>query len=90
MLRQIVQRQPKGKFTVIGVYPRTGFEDRIKKLNQRTEAMCKEEGYLYFDPGASLLKDDGKIDPSYFQSDGLHPNTNGYNKLGPLYGEYFK
>lgn len=74
-------RQPKATISMIGILPRINFETRIVKLNTELAALCKKKNVGYSDLGKVLLLPSGKINATFF-SDGLHPNSAGYQKLG--------
>ena len=83
LVKQIKQRQPKAKITLIGILPRRDFEPRIKGINEMIFKMTEEIDVNYLSIGNVFLTDDGTIDESLFR-DGLHPNAKGYDKIGPL------
>lgn len=64
-------------------------EQRVAALNTGLAAMGKVIEVKFIDPGVVLLKPDGKIDERLF-SDGLHPNEDGYEKLGAVLVKYLK
>jgi lysophospholipase L1-like esterase len=80
-------RQPHAKITMIGIYPRRDNEDRVAELNLKIAQLAGLQNVNYINIGGVLLKEDGKIDESYFL-DGLHPNEKGYTLLGPLLRAY--
>ena len=55
-------------------------EQRVEEINRLIEAMAKQEGYDYANPGVKMLLENGKIDESLF-TDGLHPNNEGYARI---------
>ena len=81
LINAMKTRQPEAKITLIGIYPRKNYEDRITMLNLKLAQMAELEQINYTDPGKTLLNEDGKIDESLFL-DGIHPNEKGYKKLG--------
>ncbi|RHJ90487.1 SGNH/GDSL hydrolase family protein [Parabacteroides bouchesdurhonensis] len=82
LLSAIHRQQPKAKIKVIGILPRRGEEDKVRRINESIRRMVSEEGYIYCDAGLSLLQKDGKINESLF-TDGLHPNAKGYWPIAP-------
>ena len=82
LFKQIQVRQPNAELKVIGILPRRGQEDNVKKLNEQISAMVNKNNWRYIDVSDKLMKD-GKIVESYF-SDGLHPNDQGYALIAPL------
>jgi lysophospholipase L1-like esterase len=81
LLKAIQQRQPSATVFLSGIYPRRDMEPRITALNKKIALLAKKMTIAFIDPGRLLLKFDMKIDESLF-SDGLHPNEEGYEKLG--------
>lgn len=75
-------KQPKSSILLLGIYPRVNHEARIAQLNQRIAMLAKAVHVQYADPGKSLLKSDGKINPGFFTTDGVHPNERGYEEVG--------
>ncbi len=84
LIGAIRARQPAAKIYLTGIYPRRNQEERVKKLNIELAKLAGEFNTIYFDPGKTLLGQDGKITESYF-SDGLHPNESGYERLASEY-----
>ena len=81
LLEAIKVRQPKAKIYVLGLYPRRERETRIQQLNTKIQLMTKTQAVNYANIGTVLLQPTGKIDEKLF-SDGLHPNAEGYQRLG--------
>lgn len=84
LIDAIKTRQPNAAVTMVGILPRTNFEARILELNAALSALCKKKNVGYSDLGKVLLAPSGKINAQFF-SDGLHPNTTGYQKLGEAF-----
>lgn len=80
LLDAIQVRQPKARILVMGILPRRNMEQRVEEINRLIEAMAKQEGYDYTNPGVKMLLENGKIDESLF-TDGLHPNNEGYARI---------
>lgn len=80
LLDAIRVRQPQAQITVMGILPRRGMEQRVNQVNQLIEAMAKQQGYKYSNPGVKMLLENGKIDEALF-TDGLHPNSAGYARI---------
>jgi lysophospholipase L1-like esterase len=74
-------RQPQAKIILLGIYPRRSHEQRIVTLNNKIKLMAQLAKIQYEDIGKSLLLNSKKIDEKLF-SDGLHPNSEGYELLG--------
>jgi lysophospholipase L1-like esterase len=82
MLVEVLKsRQPQAKIYLLGIYPRRAQEERIVGLNKTMQTMAQSAGVEYHDIGGNLLLDTRKINEKLF-SDGLHPNTEGYEILG--------
>jgi lysophospholipase L1-like esterase len=87
LISAVEERQPKAKIIMVGILPRRNNETRIEQLNLKIEDLAIKNGNKYLSIGNVLLKEDGKIDEELFR-DGLHPNSKGYEKLGPLIKKY--
>lgn len=82
LLAAVRVRQPTASILLLGIYPRKNGEKRVAQLNTQIASMAKGVHVQFADPGKSLLKSDGKINPDYFIADGLHPNAAGYSEVG--------
>lgn len=89
LIKAIGLRQPSARILLSGIYPRRDLEQRIVTLNRSLAVMAKTINVTYIDPGVVLLKPDKKIDEQLF-SDGLHPNEQGYEKLGAALVGYLR
>lgn len=81
LIQAVRKRQPQARIWMIGLLPRADKEERIHQLNGKIRAMATLIKVDYADIGPILLGKDQKIDAGLF-SDGLHPNSKGYSKLG--------
>ncbi|MGH2645467.1 MAG: SGNH/GDSL hydrolase family protein, partial [Chitinophagaceae bacterium] len=81
LLQQIHNRKPEAEIIMAGILPRRGMEKQVADINHQIRKMTTDSHFKYVDFGKSLLKD-GKINPSLFISDGLHPDKEGYEILG--------
>lgn len=81
LIKAIKQRQPSASILLSGIYPRRNMEKRIEILNKKIKQIASPMKAVFVNPGMMLLKPDKKIDEKLF-SDGLHPNEQGYEKLG--------
>lgn len=75
-------RQPKARILLLGIYPRRDKEERVANINLKIAQLAGNLDVDYTDVGRVLLNTDGKINETLF-TDGLHPNSKGYNKLAP-------
>jgi lysophospholipase L1-like esterase len=75
------QHQAYSRIFLSGIYPRRDFEQRIEVLNSKIGLLAKQINVDYMNPGIVLLAKDKTIDETLF-TDGLHPNKEGYEKLG--------
>jgi lysophospholipase L1-like esterase len=89
LIKAIKIKQPKAKIHLLGLYPRRNQEGRIVTLNQKIQKCAESLNIAYADIGTTLLLDTGKIDEKRF-SDGLHPNSVGYEFLGKALVEVLK
>lgn len=76
-IKAIQTRQPQAKLHIMGIYPRKGFEARIKSFNAQLKKNLNGQEVTYIDLGASLSNKKGEIIPTLF-SDGVHPTKEGY------------
>ena len=81
LVQVIKMQQPQAKITMLGIYPRREYMDRIVLINKGIRTMTKSENVGFADIGKVLLQADGKINEALF-TDGLHPKSAGYEKLG--------
>ncbi|MEZ4825820.1 MAG: SGNH/GDSL hydrolase family protein [Bacteroidia bacterium] len=81
LVAAVQHRQPKAKILLIGTYPRRNYEERVTAFNQGLVRLSGKMNVGYADPGLELLLENGKINEVMFY-DGLHPNAEGYRKLG--------
>jgi len=82
LIQSVKSRQPHAKILMIGLYPRRDYEKRVYEINLDIAQLAGMLNVNYIDVGGVLLNNDGNIDESLFL-DGLHPNSDGYNKLAP-------
>jgi lysophospholipase L1-like esterase len=83
LVQVIKMQQPQAKITILGIYPRRDYEDRIVLINKDIRTMTKSEKVGFADIGKLLLQKGGKINEAFF-NDGLHPKASGYELLGKL------
>ena len=89
LLQVIKMHQPQAEITLLGFYPRRGYDDRILLINKELRRITRSEKVKFADIGKVLSGKDGKIDESFF-TDGLHPNLKGYEALGKQLEELLK
>jgi len=82
VIKAIKNRQPHARILLLGIYPRREKEERVADINIKIARLAGNQNLDFADIGGVLLKDDGKIDESFFL-DGLHPNEKGYSRLAP-------
>ena len=81
LVRVIKSHQPKAEITLLGIYPRRDYEDRIVVVNKNMRKMAGSEHVGFADIGKELFLESGKVNEVFF-NDGLHPNNKGYEVLG--------
>jgi lysophospholipase L1-like esterase len=81
LIKAIQAKQPDAQILLLGILPRRNTEQRVAGFNARLASVKFNTKIHYADAGKLFLKQDKKIDESLF-SDGLHPNEEGYGKLG--------
>jgi lysophospholipase L1-like esterase len=89
LIGAIRQHQQSAEIVLSGIYPRRNSEQRVAVLNKGLATLGTKLEVRFIDPGIVLLKPDGKIDERLY-SDGLHPNEDGYEKLGAVLAKYLK
>jgi lysophospholipase L1-like esterase len=87
LIKAVRQRQPQANILLCGLLPRTNMGERITPVNKVIAGLAAELKVQYVDPGKTLLTSAGKIDTALF-SDGVHPNEEGYRKLGAYLQRY--
>ena len=92
-LAQLIRkRQPQAQLHVLKVYPARG-RDKVARINELLEQKLKTDAKTELvDLTQCLVLPDGsgKIDPTCFQKDGLHPNEKGYTLLGKQLKKHLK
>lgn len=85
LVNQIHIRQPGADLFVLGILTRDGFEKLVESLNSEIKNEAEKDKFLNFaDPGKVLIDEEtGLIKKNCF-SDGLHPNSDGYDLIAPL------
>ncbi|WP_449435029.1 GDSL-type esterase/lipase family protein [Pedobacter steynii] len=81
LITAIKARQPQAKILALGILPRREMESRITKLNLLYAKTALNLKVQYADAGNLLLNTHKKVNEELF-TDGLHPNAQGYEKLG--------
>ncbi len=89
LLKEIRLHQPEAKVHIVGILPRTKYEDRIACLNHNLQMQVHSGEATYIDLTSVLTSEDGRIIPSLFR-DGLHPNEEGYRKIAEALTKYVK
>lgn len=93
-LAQLIrQRQPQAQLHVLKIYPARNREAKVARINKLLEQklVVDDKTELVDLTSCLLLKDgSGKIDPTCFEKDGLHPNEKGYLELGKLLKKHLK
>jgi lysophospholipase L1-like esterase len=77
LINAIGIRQPECSVLLIGILPRRGKEELIKRLNIKISQLADLETIDFRNIGSPLLLEDGTINESLY-TDGLHPNSKGY------------
>lgn len=81
LVKAIQLKQPKSNILIMGILPRKDMEERISVLNKQIAKIPIEINIRFADAGELFLDKNKKITASLF-SDGLHPNADGYERLG--------
>jgi len=89
LLQNIQARQSAAKVILMAILPRKEMESRVVRINQLIAKRTAGKNIQFLDAGKLFLKTNGKIEESLF-SDGLHPNEEGYERLGSLISKYLK
>jgi lysophospholipase L1-like esterase len=72
---------------VIGLLPRKGMEERIRRIDSELQDLVSETDAVYIDLTPALINKEGRIDASLF-SDGLHPNEKGYERIASVLSSF--
>lgn len=78
-------RLPHSDIALVSVMPSGGYESKVAELNDKIKSIAESLSLRYVDIYSHMVAPEGKIDPSLFLKDGLHPNKAGYQKIAPLY-----
>lgn len=89
LLQVIQEQQPTTKIILMGILPRRNMEARVAGINQLIARIPDNSNIQFADAGSLFLQGDGKLQERLF-SDGLHPNEQGYEKLGAFIDKYLK
>lgn len=81
LLKAIRLKQPVTDILIMGILPRREMEERVATLNKLVVKIPTDGSMRFADAGKLFLNKQKKIEESFF-SDGLHPNADGYEKLG--------
>jgi len=81
LINAIKNRKPAEKIIMAGILPRKNMEEKVKVINQKIKKMSLLNHIEFVDFGKDFLNGN-TINAKLFVSDGLHPNTDGYNVLG--------
>lgn len=81
LIKAIQLNQPSSNLLIMGILPRRAMEERISVLNKQIAKIPSGKNIRFADAGGLFLNKNKKIIESLF-SDGLHPNADGYEKLG--------
>jgi lysophospholipase L1-like esterase len=87
LIKAIQEKQPAANILLMGILPRRDMEPRIANLNSGLSKITFNSKVQFADAGQLFLKNDQKIDELLF-SDGLHPNEQGYRKLGEFISKH--
>ena len=79
-------RQPQAKLSEMGILPRANTEKRIQQINKELRKKL-EQNCIYINL-SNLFTDKKGIKISSLFSDGLHPNTKGYEKIAEVLKTY--
>lgn len=93
LAKLIRERQPQAQLHVLKVYPARNKEEKVQRINALLEQkLALDDHTELVDLTSCLLLNDGsgKIDPTCFQKDGLHPNEKGYTELGKRLKKHLK
>lgn len=81
---QIAVRQKEAKIVVCGILPRSGFEEKVRNINNEIKVAAENENRSFSDLGEGLLDEKtGLINEEYFVN-GINLNKKGYEKIAPI------
>lgn len=81
LIQVLKMHQPNAEITLLGIYPRRDYEERIILINKSLRKMTAAEHVRFADIGKDMFLTNGKVNEKLF-TDGLHPNADGYEMLG--------
>jgi len=87
LIKAIRAKQPGMDILLMGILPRRDGEERVAKLNTQLSTVKFDSKVKFADASELFLKSNHKIDESLF-SDGLHPNEQGYKRLGEFISKH--
>jgi platelet-activating factor acetylhydrolase IB subunit beta/gamma len=82
------EKLPNTKIVLLGIFPRCEDDKRlsymksIKKINSRLKKVYRFTNISFYDVGKVVFIDKRQINTNLLE-DGIHPNRQGYQKLGP-------
>lgn len=85
LMHRIADRQPSANLILLGIFPKSGFEEKVAEINVQLKNMADVEGWTFSNyPGQSLVDEKtGLINNKYFV-DGVNLNKEGYDLIAPL------
>lgn len=87
LVQAVKRHQPSAKVVLFGLLPRRNYEARILNLNNGISGIASSLKVQYASASNLFLGTNQKIDEKLF-SDGIHPNTEGYQLLGQFMNTY--
>ena len=81
LVKAIQLKQPKSNIMILGILPRKNLEERVSVLNQQIAKIASGMSVRFADASGLFLNINKKVTESLF-FDGLHPNADGYERLG--------
>ena len=84
---EAIRRQPQARLCVMGILPRANTEKRIQQINKELRKKL-EQNCIYINLNNLLTDKNGIINSLSIFSDGLHPNTKGYEKIAEVLKTY--
>lgn len=87
LVQSVGRHQPLARIVLFGILPRRNYEARILKLNVNIAGVAASLKVHYASASNLFLDENQNIDEKLF-SDGVHPNTQGYQILAPFINDF--
>ncbi len=89
LVKAVQRKMPVAKILLIGplpagTQPTSDYRKKYEQVQEALQPMQKQKNVLLFPQAIQMIDADGKLNPSYFSSDGIHLKEEGYKKWAAL------